>query len=295
MTRSLQVMLNLVVLLSLSNARTFLLYHLDRQPFVRAFGDCILDANCTIQYLHVYKTGGTLLETVIPAALGERPYASCCGHTMIERFNNATRRYCDKSFSSYQVAPHIFRDIILQTCAQISDKRRVVLLTYREPVAWTISFVHQLCNKNLKERSPKQLAICKRCNYYSDPNFYDHLVPSRFSEILHGAVFNNTFISDNKTLKFALDTADLSAFLQDLWIYLPATYEKKTKEANFIKSNVEHKGNCNFKAPSELIRKLRPSLKQYRNLNIVLTNSTGRRRSLRPRSTGPSLHHLPPF
>ena len=55
-----------------------------------------------------------------------------------------------------------FRDVILKECQKVfartaqssgARQRMVVLVSYREPVAKTISYVHQVCNKNFRGRS----------------------------------------------------------------------------------------------------------------------------------------------
>lgn len=244
-------------------------YHLQRQSFVRAFGDCLTDTECTIQYLHMFKTGGTFLETTMASMTRDwRATKSCCGNEVIEKFLESPQPYCDASFASYQVAPNDFRDIVLKTCQQTSSKKNVVLVTYREPVAWTVSFIHQLCNKNWHRRSERIRAMCKRCNYYDDPVAYDHLIGGRFLQVVKEILSDKNFKGPPPD-RLALDNADLSSFLMELQNYLPPEYTRRLSGA--VKNNVETTQLCDFKVPSKLIRALKPSLLLYRNLTLGLT------------------------
>lgn len=250
-------------------------YHLQRQPFVRAFGDCLTDTECTIQYLHMYKTGGTYLESALATMTNDwRTKKSCCGELVIERFLESPQSYCNAPFASYQVTPDNFRDVILKTCKETSTKKTVVLVTYREPVAWTVSYIHQLCNKNWHKRSERIREMCKRCNYYDDSKEYDNIIRERFLQLAQGILFNATFITSRKNRalnRLALDNVDLDSFLKDLQNYLPPEYRHRLSLAKTIDNNLEKKQLCDFKVPSTLIKALKSSLRLYRNLTLGLS------------------------
>merc|ERR1712003_450000 len=144
-------------------------------------GDCLKDPGCSIQYLHRGKTGGTFVESQMFTMLGTKNEASCCQRPVVERFLKNRDYKCTLPFIAYQVKTAAFRDVILKECQKVfarkaqssgARQRMVVLVTYREPVAKTISYVHQVCNKNLRGRSRSVQNICRRCNYHADPDHY---------------------------------------------------------------------------------------------------------------------------
>ena len=122
-------------------ANGWTLFHLDKQPFVQVFADCLKDPGCSIQYLHRGKTGGTFVESQMFTMLGTKNEASCCQRPVVERFLKNRDYKCTLPFIAYQVKTAAFRDVILKECQKVfartaqrsgARQRMVVLVTYRE-------------------------------------------------------------------------------------------------------------------------------------------------------------------
>eukprot|EP00213_Chloropicon_mariensis_P002605 CAMPEP_0197482948 /NCGR_PEP_ID=MMETSP1309-20131121/56631_1 /TAXON_ID=464262 /ORGANISM="Genus nov. species nov., Strain RCC998" /LENGTH=194 /DNA_ID=CAMNT_0043025527 /DNA_START=110 /DNA_END=692 /DNA_ORIENTATION=+ len=94
----------------------FTLFHLDKSRFVWAFADCLTDPNCTIQYLHERKTGGTYLKWAMAKILDVSKYEwydniwnkDCCNEQVRDRFLADPSSYCRRPFASYQTQQKIF-------------------------------------------------------------------------------------------------------------------------------------------------------------------------------------------
>ena len=121
-------------------ANGWTLFHLDKQPFVQVFADCLKDPGCSIQYLHRGKTGGTFVESQMFTMLGTKNEASCCQRPVVERFLKNRDYKCTLPFIAYQVKTAAFRDVILKECQKVfarkaqssgARQRMVVLVTYR--------------------------------------------------------------------------------------------------------------------------------------------------------------------
>ncbi|OEU05876.1 hypothetical protein FRACYDRAFT_257646 [Fragilariopsis cylindrus CCMP1102] len=129
---------------------------------------------------------------------------SCCFSDMLNRFYQNPYDYClQQKFSAYQVRGKQFETILLKcldlvnsnlnstTTTTTTDNDDDIILstknknksnknksnkkqrqhrfltfsTYREPIARTISDIHQLCNKNLNRRTKQLQEVCQRCTY----------------------------------------------------------------------------------------------------------------------------------
>ena len=266
-------------------ANGFTFFHLDKEPFVQVFADCLKDPGCSIQYLHRGKTGGSFMESQMFTMLGMKRKSSCCTGRMLKRFRKNPNYYCTAPFASYQVWTNWFRDIILEECQDVfarkaqnetktssgARQKMIVLVTYREPVAHVISAVHQICNKNRDLRTEKILDICRRCNYYEDPNFYMSLttLPELYKRMLANQPYWSSLIDGDYSIVdgLVIDTADLNSFFGELMKLLPPEFEERLKNRSTV-SNPEKKGFCDFKVPSQMVKNMSEAFLVYRNISM---------------------------
>ena len=254
----------------------FTLFHLDKSRFVRAFADCLADPDCTIQYLHEGKTGGTYLKWAMSKVLDVSQvewfsmknnwHRDCCGEELNGRFLADPSSYCSRPFSSYQTNQKFFIENMVETCKQLG-KRVVVLTSFREPLARALSWIHQQCNKNLERRSSEVLEACQRCTYADDPDFYNQYKSLQGLDAL--MLSNRTFWSgmDGHNM-LAIDNADLNEFFHLLEGALPASYEHQFK---FLFEHTQAKNEeeievCNFRVPSAMVKNYKDELLLYRKI-----------------------------
>mmetsp|Transcript_8458 Transcript_8458/g.15692 ORF Transcript_8458/g.15692 Transcript_8458/m.15692 type:complete len:331 (-) Transcript_8458:120-1112(-) len=257
----------------------FTLFHLDKSRFVWAFADCLADPDCTIQYMHVAKTGGTYLKWAMNKILDVSRVESyeikniwytwhrdCCGEELKGRFLADPSSYCRRPFASYQTQQKIFTETMVETCKQLR-KRVVVLTSFREPLTRALSWIHQVCNKNLRWRQEDELRACERCTYEADLDFFNRfktlqgldatmLSNSTFWSIMHGHDM------------LAIDNADFNEFLHLLEGALPASYEHQFK---FLFEHTQAKNEeeievCNFRVPSAMVKNYKDELLLYRKI-----------------------------
>jgi len=257
----------------------FTLFHLDKSRFVWAFADCLADPDCTIQYMHVAKTGGTYLKWAMNKILDVSRVESyeikniwytwhrdCCGEELKGRFLADPSSYCSRPFSSYQTDRKFFIENILETCKQLS-KRVVFLVSFREPLTRAVSWIHQICNKSPDKRSSEVLEACQRCNYEDDPKFYNHFKGLKKLDTL--MLSNRTFWSgmDGHGM-LAIDNADFNEFLHLLEGALPDSYEHSFKKLFEGKQtqNVEKTQVCNFRVPSAMMKSYSDEVLLYRKI-----------------------------
>jgi hypothetical protein len=236
-------------------------FHLYPNKFVKELTDCFNDTDCRMYYYHFQKSGGTGVEEwmarIFPPAL-----PSCCGATQMKRFRDAPDKFCKAKFSSYQVGSSHFLDEIMPTCIEKTGARAVVLVSFRESIQRTLSYIHQMCNKNFQARSNLTKRACRRCSYERDKIFWDNLVQNANSHYLELLDVASAQISNTTVL--SVDAMDLSALYRDLF----AT----SGHAEFINMSLNHNPEkttiCNFGFKSEMFRGLRMSTEVYRNLTL---------------------------
>ena len=250
----------------------FTLFHSDKSRFVFAFADCLTDPNCTIQYLHERKTGGTYISYAMHRILSlsdeewEHLRNDCCELYVKKWFEENPSRYCNKRFSSYQTYHDIFAHVIVEKCKQLG-KRVVVLTSFREPLTRAVSWIHQICNKNTRKRTSEVLEACQRCTYADDPDFYNQYKSLQGLDAL--MLSNRTFWSgmDGHNM-LAIDNADLNEFFHLLEGALPASYEHQFK---FLFEHTQAKNEeeievCNFRVPSAMVKNYKDELLLYRKI-----------------------------
>ena len=154
---------------------TAISFHLYPNKFVQELTDCFYDDDCRIYYYHFEKSGGTSIEQRMARLFPPR-LNSCCGPTLMERFRVEPIKYCEAKFSSYQVGRSEFLDEIVPTCIAKTGARAVVLVSFREPIQRTLSYIHQKCNKHLWGRSDAMKRACRTCSYEQDKVFWDDIV-----------------------------------------------------------------------------------------------------------------------
>ena len=250
----------------------FTLFHSDKSRFVFAFADCLTDPNCTIQYLHERKTGGTYISYAMHRILSlsdeewEHLRNDCCELYVKKWFEENPSRYCNKRFSSYQTYHDIFAHVIVEKCKQLG-KRVVVLTSFREPLTRAVSWIHQICNKNTRKRTSEVLEACQRCTYADDPDFYNQYKSLQGLDAL--MLSNRTFWSgmDGHGM-LAIDNADFNEFLHLLEGALPDSYEHSFKKLFEGKQtqNVEKTQVCNFRVPSAMMKSYSDEVLLYRKI-----------------------------
>jgi hypothetical protein len=234
-------------------------FHLYPNKFVKELTDCFNDADCRIYYYHFEKSGGTDVENRMALIFPPR-LQSCCGETQMQRFRDAPNEFCKAKFSSYQVGSSDFLDEIVPTCIAKTGARAVVLVSFREPIQRTLSYIHQKCNKHFRVRSDSMKMACRRCSYEQDKVFWDDLVQHANSQYLELLDVASAQISNTTVL--SVDSMDLSALYRDLFAASGhATFNMS------VRSNPEKTTRCNFGFKSEMFRGLRLSAEVYRNMS----------------------------
>jgi hypothetical protein len=258
--------------------------------------ECFVDSDCSIYYFHTHKTGGTDVEKrffqLFPPSLPNYSFRK----PLKEVFENDVDKYCSAKFSSYQVQvdDDLFLNTILPTCMDYNYQtmktktneirssmhdddgggggpRAIVLATFREPIARTISSVHQVCNKNLQRRDNVTATACRRCSYSSDQEFWDAQFFERATYI-YKSIQNVIFSNSANTTVVMVDTMDLDDFyaaINQVAItrkYTSFLINVKPKKGQSHHFNSEIIQRCNFAVTSEMIRKLQIPQMIYRNL-----------------------------
>jgi hypothetical protein len=274
-------------------------YHFHGTDFTQSFASCVMDPNCQIYYHHVQKAAGSTIENMavnlVHARQGNR--GSCCGDDMMSRFNSSSAYYCQLKFAAFQVRGSQFEQIV-KTCMDMdyllnqSQPQRVIALTsYREPIARTLSYIHQICNKvrtdrsekkpfsglknltnaslhlqNAKFRTKEVLEACDRCSFEQDVDIWMSYVNKTNIEDmeLYNVVRSSFLTSANKVELLAIDAADVSRFFSQLKDALPERYHTALQHAH--SANLELTDRCSFGVSSAMIKGLALSTDIYRNL-----------------------------
>ena len=159
--------------------------------------------------------------------------------------------------------------------------RTVILTSFREPIAKVMSGIHQICNKNIKNRGEKAQTACTTCDYGKHTSFWNTFITrtvTAYEGISDVLQLSNTM---ENVQVLSIDTKDITVFFQQLSQQM---MEKKSsssassnddddritddKEPITIK-NQEQKWNCNFRMPSEMIKSLDYAELIYRNLTLM--------------------------
>jgi len=249
----------------------------------------------------VYKTGGTTMERILfkmlpPIITGEGNFtAKELTNTdphRLPQFAKHPHAYCEQAkFSSYQATGKKFKEII-ETCRRISTKRYVTLTAYREPIARTLSLIHQQCNKNFEKRREELRNACTRCRYndgeetdaqsINDNKVWDgftEMTNDAYTELLDFNMHLKEELNRNKESPpvqvLMLDMADIDNFFQHLDDVLVSSGQKwngknirvPRKQGTF---NKEKLGVCSFGMKSQMIKSLKPSIEAYRSLTLSL-------------------------
>ena len=254
-------------------------YRLEPDAFSKQYASCLLDPYCHTLYLHIQKTGGTSVEQVLTKVHGYGAFHPCCDNKLINNFKSKPDQFCNASFQSYQVLPNKF-PYLLDTCQEIYDAsplphRMQILVSVREPISRTLSFIHQQCNRNPNRRSKELLAACDRCNFDSDKDIWLDFAyrTNQEYEDVYTLMSSRVIQEGDKTYQIAkdlpvlaIDLDDLNPFFDHVQKFLPEEYQIRfRRKKSFNKETLER---CSFHMSSEMIKVLSKSTKSYRNLTI---------------------------
>lgn len=141
-----------------------------------------------------------------------------------------------------------------------------MLISIREPVATTLSFIHQRCNKNWERRNAFIQEACMVCQYEEHRKVWD-----RFADLITGhmegawkvlrvlqddarhAAGNVSALPVDRLQVAVMEPNDIDLFL-NTW----------HPEMNFSKANAEILNRCYFRMTKEYIDKLGPAAEWYR-------------------------------
>lgn len=238
-------------------------FRLEPDHFVDELTSCFHDDDCRVRYLHFGKSGGSGLENrmfkVFP------PYQdSFMRGQLLQRFKGNPNDFCNAKFSSYQVSSPDLINTIIPTCMKEtgSDARVIILVSFREPLQRSLSYIHQMCNKFQRHRNKVTRQACSRCSYEQDLEFWnDH--------IQH---FNQEYKELQEVTTAKLDNASvLSVDMVDLSLLYDKLFAVTHHEAFAIPqtTNAEATQRCNFGLKSGMFRGLAPSSEVYRNLTLA--------------------------
>lgn len=237
-------------------------FRLEPTEFVSEVTNCFNDDNCRIYYYHFGKSGGSGLENrmfkVFP------PYQdSFMRGKLLKQFQEEPRRFCLAKFSSFQVPSPDFADTIIPTCMKESGgSRAIILVSFREPIQRSLSFIHQMCNKYQRHRSKETRQACSRCSYEHDPAFWKEHIQSFNQDYVDLQAMVNTKTTNASVL--SVDMVDLSLLYEKLFV---ATKHQAFRQPET--TNAEATQRCNFGFKSEMFRGLATSSEVYRNLTLA--------------------------
>jgi hypothetical protein len=125
------------------------------------------------------------------------------------------QNYCRAKFTSYEMNAKTFLEIVVPTCMEIktnrtSRSRGVILSTFREPIQRTLSYIHQICNKNMRWRNRKTRAACARCSYDLDRDYWEGWANTSNEDYKGLRSVGLSRISNTTVL--TMDTNDLTTF-----------------------------------------------------------------------------------
>lgn len=237
-------------------------YRLEPGIFVKELTTCFEDDDCRIYYLHFGKSGGSGLENRMFKAFP--PYQdSFMRGNMLQRFQENPSNFCNAKFSSYQVSSPDFINTIVPTCMKETGSRAIILVSFREPIQRSLSYIHQMCNKYQRHRNKVTRQACSRCSYEQDSDFWNtHIIQH----------FNQEYDELQKvTTAEIVNASVLSVDMVDLSLLYDKLYAAIRHEAFSLPqtTNTEATQRCNFGFKSEMFRGLAPSSDVYRNLTLA--------------------------
>lgn len=247
---------------NLASNRTTAAINYLQQPdaFVQLFQDCSVDPDCHIMYHHTSKTGGTTLEHALFPAFDQPIELTCCHKRLRERFFDDPDHFCSQKFTSWQMFDDEYLEVVTHCHKRDPQRRSLLLTSFREPTQALLSYIHQMCNKNLHKRTKNIITACQACVYEESTPMW-HTFAKVIRRQIAGVYKVSQLESANYTLPLdrlkvaTIETNDIDAFL---WHWRPETV--------YGVVNPEKAGKCSFRPTTDLLRSLRPALATYRLL-----------------------------
>jgi len=265
-----------------SSNRHVINFYRNPDTFIETISDCIGDDNCRIIYHHIQKTGGKTVEYRMFQAFPFKPEIidgmsdkirgglfnledsvgakSCCWKKMFKRVNKYKKLFCPIKFMSYEVTSDQLQKIIDECLTWNGiQSRYVVLVSFRDPEARTLSQIHQMCNKNFASRRPMMQEACLTCEYNEETKeaFYVH---TKLTNKAFEYVINTTYLNERQrvnAMTFQID--DIDSMFDKL-------KEKTGIDFPYKTANPEQRDLCDFGVTSEMFDGLAPSREIYRKL-----------------------------
>ena len=263
-----------------------LFYHHDPDAFLQQFEECFFDLDqCRVLYWHVQKTGGSYIASRFYPVLNNGSFYNsrewCCNEKFMKQsFWPNTEEFCSKRLGVYEVRSHDYQQVV-EACQSIEKNvpadqrsRYIGFVSIREPIARTLSAIHQRCNVHSAKLDAYMREACEQCSYedHRYKPFFEKFVNETndiYSGLKHYLMGNNAidfpvYIIDNEQIDdfFTKLEYKVNEEFQD--------YFKRHKELNRVfkfppgKSNAETSEKlCDFGMPSELIKQHRIALDAY--------------------------------
>ena len=219
------------------------------------------------------KTGGTGVEDLF-YGMFKKGHHSCCLDRLMRKFRDNPVGWCKDKFLSVQVYGNDFTEI-LNKCMEIHSqntthpRRAVAMTSFREPIALTLSHIHQICNKSWKH-TPKHLQqLCKRCNYTADEDIWLNEVVNSTNRVFDN-VFNDVLMQPQRddVQVLGVDLMDMDALFRRLHDLSPQ-YNYTFNNYWHKKHNPEKLGVCTFSINSAMLKTLQYSIETYRKLSSL--------------------------
>lgn len=242
-------------------------FMLEPERFLQTFVDCEVDKTCQLFYLHVPKSGGTSIEKALYQVFSQKAMSSCCGKPLLERFRQKRDFYCQQKFSSWQLSHDEFLDIVHECTTKFHGTttfdRSVLIVSFREPVATTLSSIHQTCNKNLDRRPPDVRQACAACTFESNTHVWlEHAYAVNHHlegiwRLLHYKEQEATAkrLPWGKIDLLVLEPNDIDDFLR-----------RWKPNQDFPRVNSASTAKCSFRLGKDLLHALKPAQNYYREL-----------------------------
>ena len=156
----------------------------------------------------------------------------------------------------------------LDTDQQQHPHRIVAIVSYREPIARTLSMIHHQCNKNYERKSSSEQAKCRTCSYSAHSDYWDRYVNETVATYrdmangmtrIHGLNQHNHNRSPITLL--ALENDSIDSFFGAI----EATFHTKLPQG---RKNKQRTSVCSFGMTTEMIQALQPATRVYKNVTM---------------------------
>ena len=269
-------------------------YAKDPLAFTTELADCIVDPGCKILFLHVQKSGGTFLMNMLgqidpPIHDRLRAYGKTMKRTM-KALEKRPSEVCAYKLQNYEVFVNDYKRVI-ELCTNLqqqhqpqnstnerssSNRRYLGLISVREPMARTMSHIHQICSKNqwIFKQMPERKKACEACDHDGASkqifdqklNYGKQIFASMKDLLLNETIRIPLLVVDNSNINDMMSEVEDSVSARLAASSQPPSL-KQWPWSWDVKANTESektkKKLCDYKMSSAIMKEHRESLEVY--------------------------------